>query len=95
MDSDIARPPSSVLAAALGDSSLCSSKQEDTREVNSGAGLLALMTRSQEPACVAGSFPLQADFTIPVLKGVRVPFGIEHFRVGRALLTVLLCNRRG
>ena len=83
-----------VSAIVLEDWSPCSSKKEDTDEVNSGAGLLALMIRSQEPACIAGSFPLQADFTIPILKGVRVPFGKKHFRVGRALLTVLMCNGR-
>lgn len=53
-----------MFAVALEDLSLCSSKKEDTDGVNSGAGLLALMIRSQEPACVAGSFPLQTDFTI-------------------------------
>lgn len=68
----------SVFAIVLEDLSLCSSKKEDTEEVNSGAGLLALMIRSQEPACVAGSFPLQADFTRPNLKGVCVPFGKKN-----------------
>lgn len=52
--------------------------REDAAEVTSGAGLLALMLRSQEPACVAGSFPLQAGFTIPVSKGVCAPFGKEN-----------------
>ena len=84
----------SVSAIALEDWSLGNSKKEDTDGVNSGAELLALMIRSQEPACVAESFPLQTDFTIPVLKGVRVPFGKKHFGVGRALLTVLMCNGR-
>lgn len=84
----------SVFAIALEGFSLGSSKKEDSDEGNLGAGLLALMIRSQEPACVAGSFPLQADFTIPVLKGVHVPFGKKYFRVGRALLTVLMCNGR-
>lgn len=56
----------SVFAIVLEDLSRCSSKKEDTDEVNLGAELLALMIRSQEPACFAGSFPLQADFTIPI-----------------------------
>lgn len=84
----------SVFAVVFGGLSPWRRKKEDTDEMNSGAGLLALMIRSQEPASVAESFPLQADFTIPVLKGVCVPSGKKHFRVGIALFTVLMCNGR-
>lgn len=84
----------SAFAVAFGDLSPWRSKKEDTDEINSGAGLLALMIRSQEPAGFAESFPLRADFTIPILKGVCVPFGKKHFRIGIARLTVLMCNGR-
>lgn len=40
----------SAFAVVLEDLSPCSTKKEDTDEVNLGAGLLALMMRSQEPA---------------------------------------------
>lgn len=62
----------SVFAVAFGDLSPWRRKKEETDEINFGAGLLALMIRSQEPAGVAESFPLQADFTISILKGVCV-----------------------
>lgn len=65
----------SVSAVSLEDWSPGSSEMEDTDKVNSGAGLLALWIRSQDPVCVAGSFPLQADFSLPILKGVCVSFG--------------------
>lgn len=84
----------SAFAVTFGDLSPWRRKKEDTDEMNSGAGLLVLMIRSQEPAGVAESFPLQADFTIPILKGVCVPFGKKHFRIGIALFTVLMCNGR-
>lgn len=70
----------SVFAVAFGDLSPWRRKKEDTDEINSGAGLLALMIRSQEPAGVAESFPLQADFTIPILKGVYVFFWKKTFQ---------------
>lgn len=62
----------SVFAVAFGDLSPWRRKKEDIDEIKSEAGLLALMIRSQEPAGIAESFPLQAYFTIPILKGVCV-----------------------
>lgn len=62
----------SVFAVAFGDLSPWRRKKEGIDEIKSEAGLLALMIRSQEPAGIAESFPLQAYFTIPILKGVCV-----------------------
>lgn len=62
----------SVFAVAFGDMSPWRRKKEDIDEINSEAGLLALMIKSQEPAGAAESLPLQAYFTIPILKGVCV-----------------------